>query len=381
MQWADARLIGKRRHILAMLLIVGSVVLPRPLRALPDRYDIADLQALQRAFTDLADEVRPSVVAIRCYQVRDPTDLGVMQVRLPISQGSGFIIDADGYIATNQHVIEDAHVISVTLHNGLQYDAELIQQDERTDLAVLKIEANGLQAVRFGDYAALRVNQWSFACGNPFGLAYDNEGESSITYGVISALGRQMTRRLSADPQRRYYGNLIETSATINPGNSGGPLFDIQGRVIGIVVAIETSSGVSEGHGFAIPVDRNMVRVLDTLKTGSEVHYGFLGIEVNDVERSPSRRVAAMDRPLGARITRIAPANGPAARAKLQPDDIVIEFDGIPVSSSDHLVRLVQFTPVGSEVEVTYLRRQVKRKTQVILADREELLDMAREGE
>jgi serine protease Do len=381
MVWLDQRLTRIRRPVIAVLLVIGGSVLPTPARALPNRYGLADLQALEQAFIELADEVRPSVVAIRCYQVRDPSEMGMIQVRLPISQGTGLIIHGDGYIATNQHVIEDAHVISVTLHDGLQFDAELVQQDERTDLAVIRIEQTGLKPVRFGDYAGLRVNQWSFACGNPFGLAYDNEGESSITYGVVSALGRQMTRRLSADPQRRYYGNLIETSATINPGNSGGPLFNIEGEVIGIVVAIETSSGVSEGHGFAIPVDRNVIRVLDTLKTGEEVQYGFLGIEVNDVEPFLSRRVAVMDRPLGARITRIAPADGPAAKAKLQPEDIVIEFDGVPVSSSDHLVRLVQFTPVGTEVEVTYLRRQVKRKTQVVLADREDLLELAREGE
>ncbi len=365
------------------LVLLAAIVL-FPLRGLADPptfYELADLKALENAFVELAQTMRPSVVAIRCYQVRDPTDLGVMQVRLPISQGSGFVIDAAGYIATNEHVIEDAHVISVTLHNGQRYDAEVVQRDERSDLAVLKIEARGLRPVRLGDSADVKINQWSFACGNPFGLAYDNHGLPSVTYGVVSALGRQMTRRLSADPQRRYYGHLIETSSAINPGNSGGPLFNLDGEVIGIVVAIETSSGVSEGHGFAIPMDKNVRRILETLKAGQEVRYGFLGIEVNDVTPPRSRRVADMNRSRGARIIRIAPPNGPAAGAGLQPDDIVVEFDGVPVQSSDHLVRLVQFTPVGSEVEVKYLRRQVKRTTHVMLGDRENLLGLAAAGE
>lgn len=347
----------------------------------PTLYKLADLKALEKAFVALADTVRPSVVAIRCYQVRDPADRHSMQARLPISQGSGFIIDAAGYIATNEHVIEDAHVISITLHNGLQFEARVVQTDVRSDLAVLKIDAEGLRPVRLGNSADLKVNQWSFACGNPFGLAFDNRGRSSLTYGVISALGRQMTRRLSADPQQRYYGHLIETSSAINPGNSGGPLFNLDGEVIGVVVAIETSSGVSEGHGFAIPVDKNVRRVLETLQAGQVVRYGFLGIEVNDVEAPRSRRVADMSRARGARIIRISPPNGPAAKANLQPDDIVVEFDGVPIESSDHLVRVVQFTPVGTEVEVKYLRRHVKRTTRVALGDRNNLLGRAAGGE
>ena len=373
---------GSRRAWAPRALVAATLFCPLISPAAPPTlYKLADLKALEKAFVELADTVRPSVVAIRCYQVRDPADRHSRQARLPISQGSGFIIDAAGYIATNEHVIEDAHVISITLHNGLQYEARVVQTDVRSDLAVLKIDAEGLRPVRLGDSADLKVNQWSFACGNPFGLAFDNRGRSSLTYGVISALGRQMTRRLSADPQQRYYGHLIETSSAINPGNSGGPLFNLDGEVIGVVVAIETSSGVSQGHGFAIPFDKNVRRVLETLQAGRVVRYGFLGIEVNDVEAPRSRRVADMRRVRGARIIRISPPNGPAAKADLQPDDIVVEFDGVPIESSDHLVRVVQFTPVGAEVEVKYLRRQVKRTTHVALGDRNDLLERAAAGE
>jgi len=345
--------------------------------ARPDRYEVADLEALQEAFTQLADDVRPSVVSIRCYQVHDTDRAEPSKVKLPISQGSGFIIHPGGYIATNNHVIEGADSMTVVLQNGLAFDAQLVQKDERSDLAVLKIEAEGLPSVRLGDLASVHVNQWAFACGNPFGMAFDNEGRTSITYGVVSALGRQMTNRLTGDPITHYYGNLIETSATINPGNSGGPLFNIAGEVIGVVTAIETSSGVSEGHGFAIPIDRNTRRVLETLRKGQHVRYGFLGIEVNDVERPASRYVSQVQTPRGAEVSRISPPHGPAAKAGLSPHDVIIEFNGTAVRSSDHLVRLVQYTPVGTEAEVLYLRRGVKHRTSVTLGDRNELLGIA----
>jgi len=294
-------------------------------------------------------------------------------VKLPISQGSGFIIDRAGYIATNNHVIDGADVISVVLHNGLAYDAMRVTKDIRSDLAVLKIEAENLPPVRLGDLKNVRINQWAFACGNPFGMAFDNAGRTSVTYGVVSALGRQMTQRLTGDPERHYYGNLIESSATINPGNSGGPMFNISGEVIGIVTAIETSTGVSEGHGFAIPIDANTKRILESLRRGEPYRYGFMGIEVNDVEAPQSRYVSQVSVPRGAEISRVSPPHGPAGRAGLNARDIIIEFNGTPVESSDHLVRLVQYTTVGSEAEVTFLRRGVKQKTVVMLGDRIDL--------
>lgn len=360
--------------VVASWCALGSVAIAAP----PVRYELADLKALEQAFTDLALEVRPSVVSIRCYQeVRAADQSEPPLVKLPISQGSGFIIDPSGYVATNNHVIDGADLISVVLHNGLAYDAKRVNRDSRSDLAVLRIEAEALQPVRLGDLRNVRINQWAFACGNPFGMAFDNAGKTSVTYGVVSALGRQMTQRLTGDPQRHYYGNLIESSATINPGNSGGPLFNIAGEVIGVVTAIETSTGVSEGHGFAIPIDDNTRRILDTLKRGEAFRYGFMGIEVNDVEIPQSRYVAQVRSPRGAEVARVAPPHGPAARAGLAARDIIIEFNGTDVESSDHLVRLVQYTPVGSEAEVTFVRRGVKQKTVVTLGDRTDLESVA----
>ncbi len=342
----------------------------------PRRYEIADLKALQRAFVDLAENVRPGVVAIRTYQVSDPKSPGTRLVLRPFSQGAGFVLAGDGYIVTNRHVVEEANVISVILHNGLKFDATLVQADPRSDLAILKIEADGLDAVRLGNSSEIKVNQWVFACGNPFGLA-NEDGRTSVTYGVVSALGRQMTNRLAGDSDVQYYGNMIETSATINPGNSGGPLFNLDGEVVGIVAAIETSSGVSEGHGFAIPVNKNTRRILGMLKAGREVRYGFLGVMVQDVD--PPQSALVVDRRVhrGAQLQRISFSGGPAAKAGLKARDILIEYDGVQVENADHLVRLVGFTPVGTEVPVTYLRSGVKRKTSVTVGDRQEMLSRA----
>lgn len=359
--------------ILTILLSAGGA------RSLPaqerSHYSLVDLKALQQTFIDLAEKVRPSVVAIRTYQVRRPGAADTV-VRVPQSQGSGFIIDSNGHIATNAHVVEGAEAITVVVQNGIRYDAEVIRIDARGDLAVLKIPAEGLPAVRWGNTSNLRVNQWSFACGNPFGLAND-DGRASITHGVISALNRQMTDRLVGDESDRYYGNLIETSAAINPGSSGGPLFNIDGEVIGIVTAIETSSGVSEGHGFAIPTDGFVRGVLDTLKAGRSFHYGFLGISVEEADPPVSRRVADSLQPRGAKIRDLSP-DGPAGRAGLQPEDVVMEFNGVAVESRDHLIRMVGFTPVGTDASLTYLRKQVKRKAVVTVGDRPQRVASAR---
>ena len=364
---------GTRRWIMTIALL-GTVAFTSLAQAeLPPRLQLADLKALEQAFVDLAQDVRPSVVAIRTYSVRDPKSAGAKYIMRPFSQGSGFILGAQGYVATNRHVIAGSDVITVILNNGMKHEAEVVQVDARSDLAVVKIDADNLLPVKFGDLSKVRINQWTFASGNPFGLA-NEDGRTSLTYGVISALGRHMTQRLVGNSDVEYYGNMIETSATINPGNSGGPLFNINGEVIGIVAAIETSSGVSEGHGFAIPIDRNTRRILGMLMAGEEVRYGFLGVLVRDVEQPTSTLVVDSRVYRGAQLQGISFPESPAARAGLKAKDIVIEYDGMPIESSDHFVRVVGFTPVGSEVPVTYLRAGVKRKTTVVVGDRNSLL-------
>jgi len=354
-------------RILTVLTVTLFLAGPPAISQERTRYPLADLKALQQTFVDLADQVRPSVVAIRTYHLRKAAAPDTV-VKMPHSQGSGFIIDPDGYIATNAHVIEAAQAVAVIMQNGLRYEATVLRVDPRSDLAILKVDAEGLPAVRWANTNNLRVNQWAFACGNPFGLA-NEDGRASITYGVISALGRHMTDRLVGGDPNRYYGNLIETSAAINPGSSGGPLFNIDGEVIGVVTAIETSSGVNEGHGFAIPTDAHVRGILDTLKTGSTFRYGYLGVAVEEVDPPESRRVADSMQPRGAKIIHVN-LDGPAGSAGLQPNDIVTEYNGTPIQSSDHLIRLVGFTPIGSDASITYVRKTVKRKAVVTIADR-----------
>jgi len=356
-----------RRNAAAILIIAcGTAVYGQ--NQSNAQYTLGDMKALERCFVELSDTVRPSVVAIRAYQVR-PGKEADTRLKVPVSQGSGFIIDPDGFIATNMHVIDEGHVITVTLWDGTLFDASLVQKDERADLAVLSIDAKNLPAIRWGDASKLKVNQWSFACGNPFGQA-NRTGQPSITFGVVSALGRDMTDRIAEDSNINYYGNLIETSAAINPGSSGGPLFNIDGEVIGVVTAIQTSTGVNEGMGFAIPIDVNSRRILDKLKRGEKVRYGYLGVGVDDVEGPTSSRVAELRRFRGARITKVEPPNGPAALAGLNPDDIVVEFNGTPIENRDHLIRVVGFTPVGTEAVIKYIRKRVERKTTITVGDR-----------
>lgn len=365
-----------RRNIhrrLAAIALATAAFTSLAAAQLPARYELADLRALQDAFAKLAEKVRPSTVSIVTLKAAGSESPERSRVKYPLSHGSGFVIEADGYLVTNRHVIAGADVIRVVLFNGDHHEARVVQTDPRSDLAVLKIDVADLTPVRFGDLSKVKVNHWTFAVGNPFGLA-NLDGQTSVTFGAVSALNRQMTDRLAGDTGREYYGNLIETSSAINPGSSGGPLFNVDGEVIGVVTAIETRSGVNEGHGFAIPIDENTRRIIDTLKQGEKFRWGFLGVEVAEVSGPVPRWVVHARPHRGAEIREISLADGPAAKAGLKPRDIVLDFNEIPVEGPDHLVRLVGFTPVGTTVPVTYLREGTRRKTTVTLGDREQLI-------
>ena len=362
-----------RRCKLALVAVAALVFSAPALRAEEsvERYRLADLKALERAFVSLAERVQPSVVAIRTYRLVDPVPDHPTEIPMPLSQGAGFVIDPEGLILTNRHVLERADVIKVILHTRHEYNATLVQDDMRSDLAVIRVDADHLRPVTWGDATTLRVNQWAFAAGNPFGLANDT-GEASITYGVVSALGRKLTHRLARNSELEYYDNLIETSAAINPGSSGGPLFNLDGQVIGIATAIESASGVNEGVGFAIPIDRYTRTIIDTLKEGQPMRYGFLGVSVIDnAQRSPL--VVDLQGGRGARIARVF-ADTPAEQAGLHVDDVVLEFNGTPVRGQDHLVRLVSVTPVGQQVPLVVQRGRMKHTAVVTIGDRFNLL-------
>ncbi len=317
----------------------------------------SDLKTLQGSFADLADAAMPSVVTIRTY-------VG----KRPLSQGSGAIFRSDGYIVTNYHVVQDAHRIAIILHNGLEYDATVMQVDERSDLAVIKIDADKLRAADFSDLKDVRVGHWTFAIGNPFGLS-NFTGASSFSIGNVSSIGRSLTYDLAMEGADRYYGNLIETTAAINPGNSGGPLFNIEGKVIGIVAAIETRSGANEGVGFAIPMTSRTRRIVETLSRGEEVRYGFLGI-ILDSERSGRLHTVQGRRVAGVKVAEVKEGQ-PAHLAGLRYEDVIIELDGVPIEGSDHAIRVIGGVAPGDELRVRYVRRGRERTSTAVLLDRE----------
>lgn len=369
------RLNAVRIHIFA-----ASILLAAPLsseRATAGDYgrlSKSDLRTLQASFSDLADEVGPSVVSIRTYHAPGGEEgFGVLRT---LSQGTGVIIRADGYILTNYHVIESANKCLVVLHNGHEFEGDIIQSDTRADLAVLKIDAQSLKAARFGSLENVRVGHWTFAIGNPFGMA-NFDGRTSFTVGNVSSIGKNLTAQLDPDGEfNRYYGNLIETSSTINPGNSGGPLFNVDGDVIGIVTAIETQSGAGEGLGYAIPISDRTRAIIEKLVHGEEVRYGFLGVTTMDGDVGRSYSVGGRS-VRGAVIARAYPGR-PAYLAGIREDDVIIELAGTPIEDSDHLVRVVGCTPIGAEVPALYVRRGEQHVAKVKLVDREQGLATAR---
>ncbi|MCK4658112.1 MAG: trypsin-like peptidase domain-containing protein [Phycisphaerae bacterium] len=336
----------------------------------PEVYRIPDLKMLQNTFADLAERVKPSVVAIRTYRhVGLPAGLsGHATAKTPSNFGSGLIVRPNGFILTNQHVLEDVDVIKVVLFNGHEYDATLVQRDIRSDLAVIRIDASPLRAVTFGDVRNVRVGYWCFAVGNPFGIAY-GDGNSAVTWGNVAALGRNLTSQLDRT-DTRYYGDLIETSSPINPGNSGGPLFDVDGCVIGVITAIVSASGITEGAGFAIPICKRTRRIIDTLVAGESVRYGYLGVEVANPAVFIRRHPRSAHRTKGAVILRVSEPQGPAARANLRANDIIVGFADIAIEDDDHLIRVVGMTPVGTQAKVRYLRNGTPHETVVTLAER-----------
>ncbi|MCD6533608.1 MAG: DegQ family serine endoprotease [Deltaproteobacteria bacterium] len=267
------------------------------------------------------------------------------------SLGSGFIISADGYILTNNHVVEDADEIKVTLSDKKIYDARLVGRDEKTDLAILKIDVDhDLPSVKLGDSSQLEVGDWVIAIGNPFGLA------RTVTAGIVSARGRV----IGSGP----YDDFIQTDASINPGNSGGPLFNLKGEVVGINTAIVASG---QGIGFAIPV--NMAKdLLPQLKTG-KVYRGRLGVYIQEV--TPELAASfGLDEKDGAVISQVI-EDSPAARAGLQVGDIILSVDEQKVEEMRRLPRMVAAKKPGTKVKLKVLRMGKILELNVVLDDLE----------
>lgn len=277
--------------------------------------------------------------------------------------GSGFIIDDQGTILTNAHVIRDADTITVTLADRRQISAEVIGADDRTDVAVLKIEADDLQAVRLGDSERMEVGDWVLAIGSPFGLDY------TATQGIVSATGRSL-------PNEAYVP-FIQTDAAVNPGNSGGPLFNAQGEVIGVNSQILSRSGGYIGLSFAIPI-RTAMQVAEQLKSKGFVERGWLGVLIQPVTRELAQNFG-LDRPVGALVAQVTP-DSPAAKAGVEVGDIILEFDGQGVDESPQLPAMVAATAPGTEVELEVLREGKRRSLDLTIGTLPEERSAGRSG-
>ena len=259
------------------------------------------------------------------------------------SLGSGFIISQDGYVLTNNHVIEGADIIHVRLNDRREYEAKLVGTDKRTDLALLKIEATDLPSVIIGDSDNMKPGQWVLAIGSPFGFDY------TVTAGIVSALGRNL-------PSDNYVP-FIQTDVAINPGNSGGPLFNLDGEVIGINSQIYTRSGGFMGVSFAIPSNLAM-SVVEQLKNEGRVTRAWLGVIIQDVSNGLAESFG-LDRPSGALVSRVIP-NSPAQEAGLIDGDIILEFNGEVIEQSSELPYRVGGLKAGDVAESVIYRNGEK---------------------
>ncbi|PSJ21590.1 serine peptidase [Halomonas sp. ND22Bw] len=255
------------------------------------------------------------------------------------SLGSGFIISEDGYIMTNAHVVDGADQILVRLNDRRELEAELVGADEKTDVAVLKVEASDLPTLELGDSDRLEVGEWVAAIGSPFGF------DHSVTSGIVSAINRTLPRDA--------YVPFIQTDVAINPGNSGGPLFNLDGEVVGINSQIFTRSGGFMGLSFAIPINVAM-DVADQLRSSGSVERGWLGVMIQPVSRELAESFG-MDNPEGALIADLDP-EGPAAQSGLQAGDVILSVDGETVDRSSKLPRLIGHVSPGGDVAITVLR-------------------------
>jgi serine protease Do len=322
---------------------------------------------LSRVFVNIAKQIKPTVVNINVVEKRQssrrsfegfPQIPGFPMPDLPQRRrqgtGSGVIISADGYILTNNHVAGDAAEINVRFADGKEMKAKLVGVDPETDLAVIKVDAEGLAYAKLGNSDNLEQGEWVIALGSPFGL------QQTMTAGIVSATGR--------DLRMGTYDNYIQTDASINPGNSGGPLVNMDGEVVGINTLIFSQTGQNSGIGFAIP-SKLANKVYGQLIKSGRVTRGYLGVNLNAVTPQLARAIGYSGRE-GAVVENLAGDNVPAAKAGLRSGDVIVEFDGKPIKSPKELTEIVADTPVGKTASLKYVRDGRAQNTTINLGER-----------
>lgn len=332
------------------IAIAGTIAEPAYARGAPD------------SFADLAEKLTPAVVNISSSKSVDggraTGELAPLQRKFgrpAVSLGSGFIIDPSGIVVTNNHVIENADEITVTLNDGREFQATVRGRDRETDLAVLKLQGDiRFPHVKFGGLQRARVGDWVIAVGNPFGLG------GSVTVGIVSARNR--------DINSGQYDDYIQTDAAINRGNSGGPLFDLTGNVIGVNTAIYSQTGGSVGVGFAVPSDLAQTVVNQLIEFG-ETRRGWLGVSIDDMTPSLASTLG-FEKPRGAVVTVVRP-NSPASDAGINANDVIVQFNRRNIDTVRDLTRAVADTPVGSRAQMVILR-EGERMTLSVMVERRE---------
>jgi serine protease Do len=315
--------------------------IPERVAAADGQLTIPDLEGLPPMFREFFERNMPQV----------PRAPGGGRQREAQSLGSGFIISADGYVLTNNHVIADADEIIVRLSDRSELEAKLVGTDPRSDVALLKIEGKDLPTVKLGKSEDLKVGEWVLAIGSPFGF------DHSVTAGIVSAKGRSL-------PSESYVP-FIQTDVAINPGNSGGPLFNLAGEVVGINSQIFTRSGGFMGLSFAIPMSVAM-DVADQLKASGKVSRGWLGVVIQEVNKDLAESFG-LDKPAGALVAQVL-EGGPAAKGGLQVGDVILSLNGQPIIMSADLPHLVGRLKPGSTAELDVVRDGARKKLQVSIA-------------
>lgn len=270
----------------------------------------------------------------------------------PQSLGSGFIITNDGYVMTNNHVIDGADEVIVRLSDRREFEAKVVGRDKSSDIAVLKIKATDLPTVKIGKSSDLKVGEWVLAIGSPFGF------DHSVTAGIVSAIGRSL-------PSENYVP-FIQTDVAINPGNSGGPLFNLDGEVVGVNSQIYSRTGGFMGLSFSIPVEMAM-NVAEQLRTSGKVTRGWLGVIIQDVTKDLADSFG-MKMPGGALVSRVLP-DSPAEKAKLMPGDIILEYNGTKLQNSSDLPPLVGSSPVDKPSNLSILRQGERMELNVTIGE------------
>src|SRR5213594_2652100 len=330
-------------------------------RPLPQAKAAVDLG---EEFANVADHVKPAVVYIkserreRMSNRRLPPgfeDFFQVPRRPQIEQGSGsgFIVSQDGYILTNNHVVQGADRVTVRLFDNREFTARTIGTDPNTDVAVIKIQASGLPTVRMGDADSTKIGNWVLAIGNPLGEAFT----FTVTAGIVSAKGRV----LGLNSSRYAIQDFIQTDAAINPGNSGGPLVNVRGEVIGINSAIASETGFYAGYGFAIPM--NLARtVMDQLVKSGHVERAVMGIGIVDADENDAAAVG-LKQITGVVVKSYTDDNSPAKKAGIQLGDVIVALDGESIDNTPQLQQKVAFKKPGDAVEITVLRQGGERRT------------------